>query len=234
MCGTVNSPNNRHCEGCAFLLDRTPGSGSSTSLRGLLVVGSVLLGLALIIVLIVNRVVGDDPGSVVADSVATTSTALEDSDTTAPQEESSPLVVSTVSASSSYSEALGPNNVIDNDPSTYWNDASLHGEGAEFIFEFSSPVAIESIVIQNPIDESAFTRNYRIRGYEIVAGDLPVPVTGELADTQEPQTIDLTTTSTSRIVFRVTSTYAAGAVDDQPAFEELAVAEVTFLGRPSP
>ena len=234
MCGTVNSPNNRHCQGCAFLLDRIPGPESSTSLRGIVVVGSVLLGLALVIVLIVNRSIGDDPDSVGADSATTASTTLEDSDTTGPREESSPLMVSSVSASSSYGEALGPDNVIDNDPSSYWNDASLHGENAELIFEFSPPVAIDSIVIQNPVDGTAFTRNYRIRGYEIVADDLPSSVAGELADTREPQTITLTTTSTSRLVLRVTSTYSAGAVGDQPAFEELAVAEVAFLGRPSP
>lgn len=232
VCGTVNPPNNLHCVGCAFRLDRTPEPGPSRSPLGLVVVAGVLFGLALIIVLVVNSIIGGDQEAAGTESVATTSTALESSGSTRSAEKSSPLAVSSVSASSSFSETLGPENLIDSDPSSYWNDASMHGEGAELIFEFSPPVAIESIVIQNPGDEGAFTRNYRIRGYELSTDDLPSPVAGELADTQDPQTIDFVTTSTSRLVLRVISTYEARALSGQSAFEELAVAEVTFIGTP--
>ena len=64
-----------------------------------------------------------------------------------------------VSASSSFSDALGTDKLIDGDPSTYWNDASPQGEGAELVFEFDVPVAIERLVVQNVVDETAFRRN---------------------------------------------------------------------------
>lgn len=233
VCGTVNSPSNRHCQGCAFLLDRTPHAGSNRSPPGLVLAGAVLLGFALMVVVFINRAIGDDPETAGADPGATTSTTLEDLDTSVPRLENSPLEVSSVSASSSYSEALGPDNVIDGDPATYWNDASLHGENSELIFEFSSPVAIDSIVIQSPADEAAFIRNYRVRGYVITTDDVPTPITGELADSREQQTVEVASGSTSRLVLRITSTYEPRSFQGQPPFEELAVAEVAFVGRPS-
>lgn len=227
-CGTVNSPNNRHCEGCAFRLDRNPEPAKSP--LALVFVGAALLGLAAIVVIIVNSVIGTDPEPPISESDSTTSTTLNRSVTTAPQEQGGPLDVSSVSASSSYSEALGPDNLIDGDPASYWNDASLHGEGAELTFEFSSPVAIDSLLIQSPADEAAFIRNYRVRGYEISTDDLPTPITGELADSREQQTIKVASSATSRLVLRITSTYEPRPFQDQPPFEELAIAEVTFIG----
>lgn len=56
---------------------------------------------------------------------------------------------SSVSASSSISDgAFGPESLIDGSPTTYWNDASLQGEGAELVFEFADPVQTETIVIE--------------------------------------------------------------------------------------
>lgn len=230
VCGTVNSPNNRHCEGCAFRLDRNPEPERSP--LALVFVGSALLGLALIIVLIVNAALGGDPEPADPET-PTTTPATVDLPTTTPAQEPTSLEVSSVSASSSYSEALGPENLIDGDPSTYWNDASLHGEGAEVIFEFSSPVAIDSLVIQSPAEEAAFARNYRVRGYEITTDDLPSAITGDLPDAREQQSIEIASSTTSRLVLRVTSTYEARSFQDQPPFDELAVAEITLLGRPN-
>jgi len=135
---------------------------------------------------------------------------------------------SRVAASSSISDAFGPENLIDGDPSTYWNDTSLQGVGAELVFEFGEPVLIEEIFIEGASDLSAFRRNYRIRGYEIVVEGGTDPVVGELLDTPDVQTISLPAIATSRVTIRVTSTYAGEAIDGRPGFDELAVAEVSF------
>lgn len=235
VCGTVNSPSNRHCQSCAFRLDRGYEPPPKNSPGRMVVAGSILLMFALTAIFVINRSVGGDEQEGPPNSGVGTSTVPNAStDSVVAQEESSPLTVSSVSASSNFSNALGADNLIDEDLSTYWNDASQHGEDAEFVFEFTPPVAIDSVVINNLVDETAFTRNFRIRSYEITTDDLPIPISGELADTQGPQTISLNTTLTARLVFRVTSTYSAAPVDDLAAFEELAVAEVTFLGRPVP
>ena len=135
-----------------------------------------------------------------------------------------------VSASSSFNEELGPENLIDGDPATYWNDASQHGDNAELVFEFFGPVAIDHVVLQNVLEEAPFKRNFRIRGYEITTDDLDAPVIGELSDSNEPQTVEVDSQETTRLVIRVTSTYPAESVDGQVPFEELALAEVVVMG----
>lgn len=236
-CGTINPPNNLHCQSCAFRLDHSPQPTRSPLALVFVVAG--VLGFVLILGFIVLSLVGGDPeparsepGAEAATTPESTDTTASTFDTTESQVESAPLEVSTVSASSSYSEDLGPENLIDGDPATYWNDASLHGEGAELIFEFVSPVAIDTLVIQSPTKEAAFVRNYRVRGYEITTDDLPSPIIGDLPDGRDQQSVEIGSSTTSRLVLRVTSTYEARSFQDQPPFEELAIAEITLLGRP--
>lgn len=236
VCGTMNRPSNRHCENCAFLLDREPPHPHQASATARLVSIGALVLVGVIAVILVGRVIGGDgdadaPSEVIS---ATDTTPAETSAAAEPASAARRLQPSSVSASSSFSETLGPDNLVDGDPATYWNDASLHGEGAELVFEFDPPVPIERLVVRNVVDETAFRRNYRIRGYEIITDDLPAPVTGELADTQEVQTIPLVTTATTKLTMRVTSAYQAESVEGQAPFEELAVAEVTALGRTEP
>lgn len=239
VCGTVNSPGNRHCEGCAFRLDREPYGSYRASPLARLITAAAVVVFVVIVVIIFVRIVGGDGDATAASEGTSTTEANTDATTqpgaaTAPATEAEQLRPSAVSASSSFSDALGPENLIDSDPATYWNDASLHGEGAELIFEFEDPVTIERLVIQNVADAVAFRRNYRVRGYEITTDDLPTPVIGELADTQDAQTIPLVTTATTRLTLRVTSTYQAESAGGQAPFEELAVAEVTVFGRTGP
>ena len=239
MCGTVNSPQNIHCENCAFRLDREPLEANRASPVARLVTIAAVTVFVVTVVILVGRILGGDGDATAApEGRSTTEGNTEATDepeaTTAPTTEAEPLQPSSVSASSSFSEALGPENLLDGDPATYWNDASLHGEGAELTFEFEDPVMMERLDIQNVVDEVAFRRNYRIRGYEITTDDLPTPVIGELADSQDAQSIPLVTTATTRLTLRVTSTYQAESAGGQAPFEELAVAEVTVFGQTGP
>ena len=140
------------------------------------------------------------------------------------------LAVAEVRASSSFNDQLGPHNLVDGDAMTYWNDASAQGVGAELTFVFDEPVMVAEVVVRNVADTTAFTRNYRVRGYEILIGGVPVG-TGELADTQDPQRITIAMpTMAAEVTFRVTSTFAGTAVGDLVAFNELAIAEIEFYG----
>ncbi len=230
----MNHPNNRHCENCAFRLDRTPDQTARVSPAARLVTLGAVVLFVVIVVILVGRILGGDGDATATPEVTSTTQATGDpADTTELTPAAEELRPSSVSVSSRFSDTFGPNNLIDGDPATYWNDASLHGEGAELVFEFEDPGAIDRLVIQNVVDENAFRRNYRIRGYEVTTDDLPTPITGELADTQEAQTIEVTTTATTRLTLRVTSTYAGESAGGQAAFEELALAEVTVFGRPA-
>jgi hypothetical protein len=190
---------------------------------------AAVTGALLGVILIGNWIVGAEESEPPISQLTTETTAPASTESTT-NEESQPLPVDSVSTSSSFSDTFGPRNLIDGDPGTYWNDASLHGEGAEIVLEFNDAVSIRELVFQNVADEVAFKRNYRIRGYEITSDDLPTPLVGELDDTQDQQRVELETEGTSVLRIRVTSTYPAESVGDQPGFEELAVAELTVLG----
>ena len=235
MCGSVNSPQNIHCENCAFRLDRGALPEPRRSLfNARIFISSVLLVVGVLLAAQIVRILGgDDETAPGVDVTSTTETTADPSPTTdSTTSASEQLIPTSASASSSFSDAFGPQNLIDDDPHSYWNDDSLRGDGAELVLDFPVAAAIERVVIQNVVDETAFTRNYRIRGYEITTDDAASPLTGELTDTQDPQTIQLVTAATTRLTLRVTSTYPAESVDGQTPFDELAVAEVTVLGRP--
>ena len=234
VCGTVNRAENIYCENCAFRLDRVPLSQPRRAVFNARVFTySVLLVIGLIFAAQIVRILGGDgeEASVIDVTSTTEPTADSSPRTGSTAVAAEQLVPSSASGSSSFSEALGPQNLIDDDPTTYWNDDSRRGAGAELILELAVAAAIERVVLQNVVDDTAFQRNYRIRGYEITTDDVASPLTGELADTQDPQTIQLATTATTRLTLRVTSTYPAESVDGQAPFEELAVAEVTVFGR---
>ena len=116
----------------------------------------------------------------------------------------------------------------------YWNDQSAQGREAVIEFTFSEPFAIEQIVFKNVVDDDAFRKNYRVQGFEIVTDDLPDrPFIDQLDDDNRSQLILLATLRTRQLTFRVTSTYAAEAVEGETPFNELAIDEFEFYGRPA-
>lgn len=121
-------------------------------------------------------------------------------------------------------------NLIDGYSETPWNDDSLKGVGAEIVFRFDRPVSIEVMRITNLPDVDAFHRNYRVRGYQILADDASVLVGGELADTQDAQEVAIGGAQVTSLTLRVTSTYEAETWDGQLPFLELAIGEITLYG----
>ena len=116
----------------------------------------------------------------------------------------------------------------------YWNDQSAQGRDAFIEFTFAEPIAIEQIVFKNVVDDESFRKNYRVKGYEIVTDDLPdQQFIDQLDDDNRSQLILLATLRTRQLTFRVTSTYAAEAVTGETPFNELAIDEFEFYGRPA-
>lgn len=227
VCWYPNPAFNLHCQECGVRLSGALAAPTlvvrSKSPR--LVAAAAAVTLLVIVALMVGALTESDqldPG------VSATNSTVP-GEVPAPSA-SQTITPSRVTASSSINDAFGPENLIDGDPSTYWNDASLRGVGAELVFEFTEPTLIEEIIIEGAADLSSFRRNYRIRGYEVVIEDGTDPVVGELLNNPDPQTISLTATSTRLVTIRVTSTYSGEVIDGRPAFDELAVAEVSFTG----
>ena len=232
-CGAANPTSNHHCEQCGARLGTSslpvatpPLARASAGGRAVTVLTAVIVVVALIALIFNLR--GDDP-TTEANGTSTSSTT-----TTSIIPRIDQLVPTSVDASSSFSAAFGPENLIDGDTDTYWNDAGLRGEGATLTFRFAQPVQIFDIEIQNLVDQVKFRRNYRIKNYVITVDDLPaVERAGTLDDNNTKQTIAIGSRDTRELVIRVTATYPAEAVGDDPAFEELALQSVRFFGVPS-
>lgn len=232
-CGAANPSSNHHCEQCGARLGTSslpvatpPLARATAGGRAVTVLTAVVVVVA-IIALIFNLRGDDEPSG--TDTTSTSSSTT----TSIPIIEQ--LIPTSVDASSSFSAAFGPENLIDGDTDTYWNDAGLRGEGAVLTFSFAQPVQIFDIEIQNLIDEVKFRRNYRIRSYVITVDDLPaVERSGTLDDNNTKQTIAIGSRDTRELVITVTGTYPAEAVADDPAFEELALQSIRFFGVPTP
>jgi hypothetical protein len=229
-CGAVNPAYNHHCERCGSRLSSdpmpiapAPPSRSTAGGRALGVLAAVVLLVALV-ALMMNIFGGDssaDPIVPGSSSSTTSSTILE-----APIE----LIPTSVTASSQLGDAFGPENLIDGNPDTRWNDNSLRGVGAWLEFTFSQPVQITEALIQNVTDEEAFKRNYKIQGYQIEVNDLNVPISGRLLNSNEPQRIKIASLETFKLTIFVTTTHLAEPVGEAPPFNELALQGVQFFG----
>lgn len=228
-CGAQNPAYNHHCERCGSRLSEdpmpvapAPQSRSSAGGRALGVLAAVVLLVALV-ALTMNIFRGGEAEQAGPDtsSSSTTTTVL------VPTVE---LFAASASASSQVAESFGPDNLIDGNPETRWNDDSQRGVGAWLEFTFATPVQIREIVLQNVTDNEKFKQNYKIQGYTITVNDLNVPISGRLANSNEPQTVKIASLETFTLRIEVTTTHPAEPVDDKPPFDELALEAVQFFG----
>lgn len=230
-CGAPNPAGNHHCEQCGARLTAssmpvaTPPMARATAGGRAVTVLVLVVVIAGVLALLVN-LRGDGDTNAGESSTTTTTTSL--TPTTIDR-----LDPTSVEASSSF-PGFGPEHLIDGDNDTYWNDNGLRGVDAELVFRFAQPVQIFDMEIQNLIDDVKFKRNYRIEGYVITVDDLPaIERIGTLEDTNRSQTIEIESIATTELRLRITSTYPAQAVGDDPAFEELALQSVRFFGVPA-
>jgi hypothetical protein len=139
--------------------------------------------------------------------------------------------IATVTASSEQ-PGFPAGNLVDGSIDTAWNDAGLHGEGAELTFDFAESVYLDAIVLTNLQNETDRLRNYRIRevAIELRTSEGPVFMTVTAPDAADPYLIDTGTVHRGTLVVRVLSVWPAESVNDMPALDELAIAEMAFFG----
>jgi hypothetical protein len=228
-CGSANPEFNHHCERCGSRLSQdpmpiapAPAARSTAGGRALGVLAAVVLIVALV-ALTMNIFRGGeaDVAGPETDASSTTTTVL------VPTVE---IVAASASASSQVADSFGPENLIDGNPETRWNDDSQRGVGAWLEFTFATPVQIREIELQNVMDNEAFKRNYKIQGYTITVNDLNVPISGRLANSNEPQTVKIASLETITLRIDVTTTHPAEPVGEYPPFNELALQGVRFFG----
>ena len=189
-CGAAQDASNRHCEQCGARLGQgtvpvapRPLASASAGTRALTIILAVLAGVVLI-ALLYTSVTGN--GSSTDETTATS----DPSETTL----STPVVGTIgqitpidIRCSTQLNDTnLGCSNLIDG-TTDYWNDLSLRGVGAVITVTFAQPVQLEQVQFLNIENDASFRRNYRVRGVEIVADDLPgLPFIDEIPNDNAP------------------------------------------------
>lgn len=227
ICTACEEPNgaaNVHCEHCGARLGIARVGPDTSESRQLLLRAATTLFVVAAVIAVVSLVVlnprsGGDP--VVPEITSSTT------QTTAPTL-LIPLFPSIVEASSELDD-FHASHLIDGDTSSYWNDASLEGEGAELMFHFDEVATFAALEFANVVGEESRRRNFRIRGFEIHVGDTADPISGELKDNSDWQRIDLGLSEADTVVIHVLSTFPAEPFGDGVPFRELALAEVRFF-----
>ncbi len=228
-CGARNQAFNHHCERCGSRLSQdpmpiasAPAARATPGKRALGVLSAVVLVVALV-ALVTTIIRGDD--------AAVAGPGTEDTTTTTTQ---TPIVTemfaAQATASSQLAATFGPENLLDGDPNTRWNDDSLRGAGAWLEFTFATPVEITQIEFQNVTDEDLFRRNHKIQSYIIHVDDLESTISGRLRNSNEPQTVRIASLETTRLRIEVLTTHVGEAVGVLPPFQELALEGVRFWG----
>jgi len=228
-CGARNPAYNHHCERCGSRLNQdpmpiapVPAARTTTGGRALGVLAAVVLVVALVALTMNIFRSGDaDVAAPETEPSSTTTTVL------IPTVE---LFASSVTASSQVADSFGPENLLDGNPDTRWNDDSQRGVGAWLEFTFATPVQIREIELQNVTNLEKFKQNYKIQGYTITVNDLNVPISGRLANSNEPQTVKIASLETITLRIEVTTTHPAEPVGEKPPFDELALEGVRFFG----
>ena len=228
-CGAANPSFNHHCERCGSRLSTdplpiapAPASRTTAGARALGVLAAVVLVVALV-ALMVNIFRSGDAEVAGPDTSSTSSTTTQPVIVTE-------IIPTSVKASSQLSDAFGPENLIDGDPETRWNDKSARGVDAWLEFTFATPVQITEMEFQNVSDDTKFRQNFKIQGYTITVNDLNVPISGRLVNSNEPQRVRIASLETFTLRVDVSTTYPAEPVGDAPPFDELALEDVRFFG----
>lgn len=230
-CGAANPAHNRHCEECGARIGQGPLPVAPQPLirttAGARALAVILAAVAVVALLAwgFNSLFGGDDTSAENTTTSSTNTTLA----------AAPIKITPLSAtcSSNLNETFDCSNLIDG-TERYWNDASAQGRDATVDFVFSEPIAIEQIIFKNVTDDAAFRRNFRVRGFEVTTDDLPDrPIIDQLDDSNRSQLVEVASLRTRQLTFKVTSTYPAEAVGGETPFNELAIDEIEFYGRPA-
>ena len=252
-CGTENEAGRNFCSSCGEPLasaapteeiDR-PESGGGWKPPRWLKRAVVLVVVAALLVVIVNALLAlrDDGGSALttrandrptaATEPSDAATAGDDGGGTAAEPQRLPADVISAEASSVLppvpDEGLsyGPDNTLDGDLATAWNDgAPGSGVGERLTFAFDEPVELVSLEIVNGYAKSAdlYAANARVREARIVTDEVTTDV--ELLDIISPQTIDGPFGTTGSVTIEVLSVYPGNR------YEDLAISEIVFWVRP--
>ncbi|MGA7280771.1 MAG: zinc-ribbon domain-containing protein [Acidimicrobiia bacterium] len=231
-CGAVNPPNNRHCQECGARLSQgplptapRPTVQATAGVRAALAISALLFGVV-VIALLFNAFNGG--GGTATESTTTIATSTSTS-----LAELGPIDVIDTQCSVDGIGSFICENVTSGTDAEYqvtWED--LDPQEITIRLTFNQPMAIQRVDWYNLADDTQFQRNYRARGLLIEAQDSLQQTPIELTNDPGLQSIPYAAINANWVEFTITSAYQAQVVDDN-VFRELAIQEITVIGRPA-
>jgi hypothetical protein len=106
------------------------------------------------------------------------------------------------------------------------------GENVVIRLTFREPMTVTRIDWSNIDDPTRFKQNYRAHGIVMNAQDALTTVPHQLNDTPGPQEVAFAAVNTNWVEITIESAYTA-EVTDGNVFEDLAIQEITVIGRPA-
>jgi hypothetical protein len=231
-CGASNPPSNRHCQECGARLRQgplptapRPAVQATAGVRAALAISALLFGVV-VIALLFNVFNGE---------AATSSTTLaETSTTSAAVQEIGPIEPIGVDCAPPGIGSFICDNLITGTADEYQITFEDLAEGDNIVIRltFREGMTVTRIDWSNIEDPTRFKQNYRAHGIVINAEDAITTVPVQLEDGSGTTEIPFAAIDADWIEITIESAYPA-EVTEGNVFTELAIQEITVIGRPS-
>lgn len=231
-CGASNPPSNRHCQECGARLRQgplptapRPAVQATAGVRAALAISALLFGVVVIAILF-NVFSGEE--------TVTSTTEVASSSTLTTSADLAPIDVLSV-------ECLPPGigsficeNLTSGSDAEYQVNFEEIAEGENIVIRltFVQGMSITRIDWSNLTDPVRFKQNYRAHGIVVNAEEALTPVQFQLDDTPGTTEIDFAAMDADWIEITIETAYIA-EVQEGNVFTELAIDEITVIGRPT-
>lgn len=231
-CGATNPGNNRHCQECGARLSQAalptaprPAVQATAGVRAALAISGLLFAVILV-ALLFNVFSGDE--------TTTSSTAAVGSTTQATTGETGPIEVISTDCTPKGIGSFVCDNLVSGTSDEFqinWENQLEKGQGLTIRLTFRTPMTVQEIRWTNIEDKDRFKQNYRVRGMVLTAQNNPSDYPTELEDLPGTQTFPFAAVNANYIDIEVESAWQAQVVAGN-SFRELAIDEITVIGRP--
>ncbi|HEX6947681.1 MAG TPA: zinc-ribbon domain-containing protein [Acidimicrobiia bacterium] len=232
-CHAPNPSTNLHCQNCGARLRQDPlptaprpAVQATAGVRAALAISGLLL--VVILVALAVNLFGDDAsaGSTTLPA-ASTSSSLQVA-------ENGPIEILSVDCSHTGLGGFICENLTNGTGTEFqvnWEELEAAEETLTITLNFSQPMIVERIDWTNISDETRFRQNHRANGLTLEADNQLVPLSTNLEDRPGAQQIPWTALNANYVRITIHSTHRSQVVEDQ-SFPELAIDEITVIGRP--
>lgn len=231
-CGASNPPSNRHCQECGARLRQgplptapRPAVQATAGVRAALAISALLFAVVVIAILF-NVFSGDDTSS--------STTVVASSSTSPSVQEVSPVEPISVDCDPPGIGSFICENLISDSEAEYQITYEDLAEGDNIVIRltFREGISVTRIDWSNVEEPVRFKQNWRAHGIVVNAEDALTTVPFQLEDTPGTTEIPFAAVNADWIEITIESAYPA-EVTEGNVYRELAIAEITVIGRPT-